>query len=240
MNILLTGGASGLGEAILTRLAADKGNQVFFTFFSSIEKASILENRYSNIKGFHCDFTCENSIDEFLKVIPGLNISILIHNALSRKPDPVHFHQKKSEIFKEKFCSNVMPVVKITQAALKEFRKSRFGKIITILSSYILNKPPAGLSEYVAEKAYLHSLSKSWACEYSRYNITSNCLSPSFMETALNRKIDERTVEDILERHPLKQILTIEETADAVVFLTGCTQQINGINLVINSAENVI
>ena len=37
-NILITGGASGLGEAITLKLASDSSNKVFFTYFKSLEK----------------------------------------------------------------------------------------------------------------------------------------------------------------------------------------------------------
>ena len=102
------------------------------------------------------------------------------------------------------------------------------------------NTPPIGLSEYVANKAYLLSMSKSWAHENSKYNVTSNSISPSFMMTPLNKFEDERLVENMTKAHPLKTLLKEEEVAEAVSFLINASQQINGINLPINAAENVV
>ena len=47
MNILITGGASGLGEAI-TKLLAKNGNTVFFTYKNSAINAKKIEREFSN------------------------------------------------------------------------------------------------------------------------------------------------------------------------------------------------
>jgi NAD(P)-dependent dehydrogenase (short-subunit alcohol dehydrogenase family) len=135
---------------------------------------------------------------------------------------------------------NVLPLIRITQELISQFRKKRFGKIITVLTSSIANKPPAGYSEYVAAKSYIASLSKSWANENASFNITSNCISPSFMQTAFTDDTDVRVVEEMINSHPLKRILTTDEVADSVLFLVNSTQQINGINLLMNAANDII
>ena len=133
-----------------------------------------------------------------------------------------------------------MPTLRITQQAIKEFRKKKNGRIITVLTSYLTNRPPIGLSEYVANKAYLLSLSRSWAVESVRFNITSNCVSPSMMKTSLTNHLDERQIEDITNSNPLKRLVTPEEVADAVFYLASASPQINGVNLLINGGVDVI
>ncbi|MFZ0035366.1 MAG: SDR family oxidoreductase, partial [Sedimentisphaerales bacterium] len=127
----------------------------------------------------------------------------------------------------------------ITQEAIKLFRKKKFGKIINILTSFLINKPPTGLSEYVAKKAYLLSLSKSWAVENADFNISSNCISPSFMQTELTSSMDERIVEQLIKVHPLKRLLRPEEVAESVLFFINSPQHVNGVNLVINAAQDI-
>ncbi len=144
------------------------------------------------------------------------------------------------DVFNDGFRENVLPVIQITQQAIKQFRKKKFGKIITILSSAIINKPPVGWSEYAANKAYLLSMSKSWATENAAFNITSNCISPSLMLTNLTSDMDERLVETYEQNHPLKKALSTSEVAETVAYLVGATQQINGTNLIINSGTDVV
>src|ERR1019366_7084787 len=125
------------------------------------------------------------------------------------------------------------------QEAIKTFRKKKFGKIINIISSALVNKPPIGWSEYVANKSYLLAMSKAWAAECIKFNITSNSISPSFMLTNLTSDTDERVIEQMKEEHPLKRLLTTDEVAEAVVFFTKSSQQINGTNLVINAGTEI-
>ncbi|MNE75886.1 3-oxoacyl-[acyl-carrier-protein] reductase FabG1 [compost metagenome] len=103
----------------------------------------------------------------------------------------------------------------------------------------MLNTPPLGASSYVANKAYLGSLVKSWATENAKFNISSNAISPSFMQTNLTSDVDERIIEQIVNDHPLKKILTVEEVAESVLFLTNASSQINGVDIVLNAGTNI-
>jgi NAD(P)-dependent dehydrogenase (short-subunit alcohol dehydrogenase family) len=150
-----------------------------------------------------------------------------------------HFHKRSPEVFLNNFTYNILPTIKITQAAIKIFRKKKFGKIITVLTSYLKNKPPVGLSEYVASKSYLRSLSNSWATENIRFNITSNTISPSFMLTSLNSNEDSRIVDNLITSLPLKKLLTVEEVSQCLAFLLTATQQINGQDFLINQGTNL-
>ncbi len=240
MNILITGGASGLGEAITQRLAANKDDTVFFTYHKSLEKANKLASAYPNVTGIHCDFHDQSKVDNLLTFINSISLDILINNAFTSNITPKHFHKTDISIFNDNFHANIIPTVLITKQVILNFRKKKFGKIINILSSAIVGNPPVGWSEYTAEKAYLSSLSKSWAIENSAYNITSNSISPSFMQTGFTVNTDDRVIEGIKGNHPYKELLTISEVSDAVFFLSKCSQQINGVNLIMNAGAHVI
>lgn len=238
MNILITGGASGLGQAITRRLANDTTNNIFITFARSAEQAETLAREFRNVTPLACDFCDEKAVDELVARVASLDLDALVNNALAIYT-LAHFHKLSAEHLRNGFTENVLPVLRITQAALHQFRRKRFGSILTILSSYAAGNPPIGLSEYVAAKSYLLSMSKSWALENARYNITANCISPSFMLTAMNRYVDDRVIQDMIDSHPLKTLLTPDEVADAARFLLGASRHINGINLVMNAARNV-
>jgi 3-oxoacyl-[acyl-carrier protein] reductase len=240
MKILITGGASGLGRSISETLAANNSFQVFVTFAKSADNAKELESGYKNVKAIKCDFSVSSDIETLVTFIQKEEIDILVNNAHATKIDKNHFHKLSAEVFTNGFVRNVLPVMQITQAAINVFRKKKFGKIITILSATLANKPPVGYSEYTAGKAYLLSLSKSWANENAAFNITSNCISPAFMQTELTHDTDERIIEEMQNKHPLKKLLDTKEVADVVAFLCNSSQQLNGINIPVNSAENVI
>ncbi|HYG49849.1 MAG TPA: SDR family oxidoreductase [Flavobacteriales bacterium] len=238
-NILVTGGASGLGRSITELLCENKSNEVYFTYFSSVDAARELEKQFPNAHGIKADFSVRNEMEALNAKLADINLDVLINNALPHKFEQTHFHKMEYDVFVNGFMNNVMPVVELTRAAIALFRKKKSGKIITVLSSYIINKPPIGFSEYAASKAYLLSLAKSWASEYAAFNITSNCISPSFMLTALASDVDERIIEENRQKHPLKRLLTTGETAGSVAYLVDASAHVNGINLVINAAENI-
>ncbi len=163
----------------------------------------------------------------------------LINNAFT-PIDSNHFHKLASESFANSFLCNLMPTIKITQCAIAGFRKNKFGRIITVTTSFLLNKPPLGLSAYVAEKAYLASLCKSWAAENMSFNITSNCIAPSMMVTGFTSHVDERVIESAAQTHPFKKLLTVEETAETVGLLLNASRHVNGATWILNGAADVI
>ncbi len=239
MIILITGGASGLGEAITKALAKDINNKVYFTYSKSAEKAYKIEAEFANTVSVQCDFNNLAEVNSLAENIASYGIDILVNNAYSGNPIKTYFHKNKIADFSEEFNANIVPTVILTQACINHFRKKKNGKIITILTSFLTNIPPTGASIYVANKAYLKSLVNSWASENIKFNITSNSISPSFMQTNIANDVDERVIEQIIESHPLKRLLTIEEVADAVLYLTKATTHLNGIDLLINAGSNI-
>ncbi|MCX6210734.1 MAG: SDR family NAD(P)-dependent oxidoreductase [Bacteroidetes bacterium] len=239
MKILVTGGASGLGQKITEQLATNKDVKVFATYNSSGKLATEYFGNFSNVQLVQCNFKEKENVQILCKLIEDENIDVLVNNAFPGMFKN-HFHKINSELFLNSFNDYIIPTIEITQSAINIFRKKKFGKIITILSSFILNKPPIGLSAYVAEKNYLFSLAKSWATENARFNITSNMVSPSFMQTSLNKDTDERILEGMKNDLPLKAFLTPVDVAQSVNFLAFCSQQINGNNIIINQATDLI
>jgi 3-oxoacyl-[acyl-carrier protein] reductase len=239
MNILVTGGASGLGEAITRILTKDLGNTVYFTYSNSEANAKKIELDFSNAISVKCDFKNSSEVQFLVNKIDDLKLDLLINNAYSGTPITTYFHKIPGDTFSSEFMFNIMPTILITQSAITSFRKKKRGKVITILTSFLLNTPPLGSSSYVANKAYLGSLVKSWATENAKFNITSNSISPSFMQTNLTLDVDERVIEQIVSDHPLKKILTVEEVAESVLFLTNASSQINGVDIVLNAGTNI-
>jgi 3-oxoacyl-[acyl-carrier protein] reductase len=239
VRILITGGASGLGQVITQRFCATGDNAVYFTFSKSSAAAADIVARYPASESIGCDFTDDASLARLLAQIPQLDIDVLVNNAIASMQTR-HFHQSDPEGFVSSFAANVVPTLRITQQAIKGFRKKKSGKIITVLTSYLVNRPPVGLSEYVANKAYLQSLSRSWSVENARLNITANCVSPSMMRTALTDGVDERQIDEAVAGHPLGRLVTPNEVADAILFLAQASPHINGINMLINGGENMV
>jgi 3-oxoacyl-[acyl-carrier protein] reductase len=237
MNVLITGGSSGLGESITRKLAGEIPGKVYFTYNQSEATARAIETEFERATAIRCNFKSEASVNELVGLIPQLDISVLINNAYTGTFIDAYFHKTAVADFDLAFRENLLPTIAVSQAAIGVFRKKKSGKIITILTAALVNTPPIGSSVYVANKAYLRELTKIWAVENAKYNITSNSISPSFMLTNFTSSVDERLVEQMEQDHPL---LKTDEVAESVLFLVNASAQINGINLIINSADNII
>ena len=132
-----------------------------------------------------------------------------------------------------------MPVIKITQACVKGMRKRKFGKVINIITSYVVDVPPTGFSVYTATKAYIRQLSKSISKELGRFNVTSNCILPDYMQTDFGH-VEDFQLEQMKEAHPLKELLKPQEVAEIVCQLLKASQQLNGVEIPINAAQHIM
>ena len=235
MNILILGGASGLGEAITKKLTDNPENKIFFTFANSESNARLIEKEYSTTEAIKCDFHEPDSIKLLLEKIADVTIDILILNAYTGRFLTAHFQKIEANEFSNDFEYNLLPIIKISQEIIKKFRKRKQGKIITILSAALDKNPPIGSSLYVANKAHLKKLTQIWAIENNTFNITSNSISPSFMLTKMTSDTDVRIIQQLIDNHPLKKLLTVEEVADTVSFLTTASTHINGIDIIMNA-----
>jgi NAD(P)-dependent dehydrogenase (short-subunit alcohol dehydrogenase family) len=179
-------------------------------------------------------------MESLLKKMDEIGFDALVNNAISMPIAKKHFHRMGLEVLKDGFAQNILPTVEITQRAITKFREKKGGRIVTMLTATLAGRPPAGYSEYTAAKAYLHSLAKSWAAENAVYGITSNSISPGYMATKLTSDTDERIVEQMTSQHPLKRLLTTGEVAEAVEFFLNAPLHVNGTNLLINAASEML
>tara|TARA_B110000003_G_scaffold271262_1_gene305150 strand:+ start:894 stop:1610 length:717 start_codon:yes stop_codon:yes gene_type:complete len=221
MNILVTGGSSGLGKSIVEKLSLDKKNHIYFTYNNSIESSENICSKYPNATSIKCDFTNKLELDIFLENLKKLNISVLINNFYSWPKNPLmpgtfltkNFHKMDENIFVDEFKNNIIPNILITQEAIKYFRIKKYGKIITILSSF-LDSPTIGSSIYISNKNYLKGLAKVWAVENVKFNITSNTISPSFMLTPYTLKMDERLIDRF--KNNSDELMTVNNVSEKI------------------------
>lgn len=236
MNVLITGGTAGLGKSIAEAFLAKKENNVIITYRHGEEIASKMKLQYANLQAIQCDFADKKSIAELLTFIEQIKPDVLVNNAYSGM-DQKHFVKTEAEQWLSEFELNILPVLQITKASILEFKKNRFGRIVNILSSAVLSTPTLGYSVYAANKSYLLSMSKSWATENARFNISSNCISPAFMKTNFTDALDSRIVDMLEQTHPMGKLLLPDQVARAAVFFAESSVDFNGINLAVTAGS---
>lgn len=240
MNILITGGSSGLGSSLVTLLAAEGQHQVYFTYCRHREEAERLEAlRPESVHALPLDFTDLTAVETFAtEVLPTLQLDTLVNNAYVGSPNGTYFHKTPLDHFRQAFEHNLLPTIRLTQAALTVFRKQKDGRVINTLTSSLMDLPPMGYSVYSATKAYLAQLTKCWVKENQKFGITVNSVSPDYMQTPF-ASVDERVVEQMAADHPLKQLLTPDEVAHVVQQLLRMSKQVNGVVLPVTAAQHV-
>ena len=238
MNILVTGGSGGLSKAVVETLARDANNNVYFTYASSAYVAEQIVAAHANVTAVRGDFTDSGQLEDLSRQMLGWDV--LVNNTWAGKPEGIHFHKLTQEALLRSFTNNVLPTVSVTQKALETFCEKKSGRIITVLTSYVVGVPPLGYSLYASTKAYLAQMAKSWAKEYGKMGITSNCVSPEFMRTGFTVGTDTRVIEQMEASHPLKRLLRPQDVADVIASLAYASPHLNGVNIPINAGMQMI
>jgi NAD(P)-dependent dehydrogenase (short-subunit alcohol dehydrogenase family) len=114
-----------------------------------------------------------------------------------------------------------------------------WGRIVNISSSSAHSGQPF-MAHYVASKSAVNGLTKSLALELGPSGITVNAVPPGFIDTPMLRRSEERqllggTVEDHIQRTPVRRVGRPEDIAAACAFLVSeeagyITGQILGVN----------
>lgn len=235
--ILITGGSSGLGANFVDTLAENGNNSVYFTHIEPPEKA--METK-TGVFALRCDQRNEAEIEHCVSTIISNQgrIDVLVNNACSSFK-PCDFLSSDWSLFQDLIDVNVKGSYLFIREVSKIMKKQGYGKIINILSSYVLNVPPEKLSFYITAKYALLGLSKAAANELCKYGITVNMLSPGLMSTQLTGYLPRKYLEVSGQKHPMKRLATTDDVAGVLKFLISEDANfLNGVNIPVNGGES--
>lgn len=236
---LVTGGAKGIGSAIVKRLIND-GYFVAFTYNNSVEKAESLEARFPNeCKAYKLDITDSSAVNETVADIEKNlgEIHVLVNNA--GIAEQALFTDITDEMWHKMLETNLSGAFYCSRAVLKFMINRKCGKIINISSIW---GETGGSCEvhYSASKAGLMGMTKALAKEVGLSGITVNCVSPGVILTDMTRHFDEDTMNELKSETPLNRIGTPEDVAGAVSFLVSRDADfITGQNISVNGGMNI-
>ena len=232
-NILITGASGGIGNELVKKFVSLGGNVLGSG--TNSEKLDKIKKQYPNIKVKKFNIAEHLRIEEFIDDVSlelgGLDI--LINNA-GTNADNLSLRMKEEE-WKKVIDINLTATFLLSKHAIKKMLKSKFGRIVNI-TSVVGHTGNLGQSNYSASKAGIIGMSKSFAIEYAKKNITVNCVSPGFIISDMTMNIAEKVKLYLTSRIPMGKLGTGEDVSNCVAFLsseqasyvTGETLHVNG------------
>lgn len=231
---VVTGGGSGIGAAIATRLAAEGAHVVIVDV--AAEPAATLAARIG-ARAVVLDITDADAVATVLAEQGPF--AILVNNA--GVDDFAFFTELTPQRWRRMLAVNLEGTFACTRAVLPAMQAAGWGRIITI-SSEAGRIGAKGNAVYAATKGALIAFTKSLARENARYAVTANAVAPGPVETPMldaTRRLGERgpaIVEAMRAGTQLGRLGTPEEIAavvafvasDEAAFVTGETVGVSG------------
>jgi len=226
-NAVVTGGGSGIGQAIVNRLRADGLN------------VAVLDLNPSNDEfGYVADVTNRTQIDDALAAIRAKlgPVSILVNAA--GLDSFKKFHDVSFERWQRVIDVNLNGVFHCVQAVLPDMLEAGWGRIVNISSSSTHSGAPY-MAPYVAAKSAVNGLTKTLALEYGPNGITVNAVPPGFIDTPMLRAAADKgflgDIDKTIAATPVRRIGRPEDIAAACAFLVSeeagyITGQLLGVN----------
>lgn len=239
---IVTGSARGLGEAIVMRLAKE-GAKVIVTDVNQ-EGCERVASKIKELGGEAlakvCDVTDRASVQALAAATAERfgKIDILVNNAGITKD--ASLKKMTDEQWDAVINVNLKSVFICTQEISKFMVAQNYGRVIS-MSSLAGVMGNFGQTNYSASKAGIIGMTKTWAQELGRNNITANVIAPGFMNTEMTKTIPQKIVDQMLAAIPVGRMGEPEEIAAAVVYLASDEAGfVNGITLNVNGGMYVM
>ena len=216
---LITGGANGIGLATTERFAkegakiilwdvSDQGNEIADRL--KMEGHEIIFKKVSVTNQDEVQKAMTEAHEHFGR------IDILINNAgITRDRTLLKMTMKEWD---DVISVNLTGVFICTQAVAPIMKEQNYGRIVSA-SSNVAIRGNFGQTNYVATKSAIIGMTKVWAMELGRYNITVNCIAPGFITTAMTEAMPEEVRKQTIPNIPLGKWGVPDDIANGYLYL---------------------
>lgn len=215
---LITGAATGIGEAVARRLAG-AGATVCIADIDGAAAGEAAAQIGGRAQSLALDVTDPVAVNKAVEAILEKNqrLDILVNNAgLAGKAAPV-WEQSDAD-WRKVMAVNIDGPFYLCRAVLPHMRSRGYGRIVNIASVAGKEGNP-NMVAYSASKAALIGLTKSVAKEVATEGICVNAVSPAVVHTKILDQLTPAQVDYMVQRIPMKRTGRPEEIAAVVHFL---------------------
>ncbi len=214
---IITGGASGIGKAASVKFVAEGAKVVIWDMNEEQGKATEAElggmakfYKVNTANSAEVNAAAAEAIAAFGK------IDILINNAgITRDATLL---KMTDEQWDQVISVNLKGVFNCTRALAAHFKENAYGRIVNT-SSVVALYGNFGQTNYVATKAGVIGMTKTWAKEFGKYGITVNAVAPGFIATDMVKSMPEKVLDMMKGKAPLNRLGQPEDIANAYAFL---------------------
>ncbi|TFC95144.1 MULTISPECIES: 3-hydroxybutyrate dehydrogenase [Cryobacterium] len=210
---LVTGGASGIGSAVVRSLAV-RGAHVIVADVDGDSAAALAEEVGGS--SWTVDLADTLALTDTVLREACAGVDILVNNAGIQRINPIQDFAPAD--FRLILALMLEAPFLLTRAVLPDMYAAGFGRVINVSSVHGIRASPFK-SAYVAAKHGLEGLSKVTALEGGEHGVTSNCVSPGYVRTPLVEKqiADQAVVHGISESEVLSKIMLTESAIKRLV-----------------------
>ncbi len=216
-NVVVTGGASGIGFDI-ARHFLQSGAQVTIWDYSqeALDQAQAELGQWkSQLKVAVVNVTNRDQVAQAAAALP--KVDILINNAGITKDKS--FAKMTGEDFDAVIQVNLTGLFNVTKALLEKFTETS-GKRIINISSVVALYGNFGQTNYVAAKAGVIGMTKTWARELGKKGFCVNAIAPGFIKTAMTNAMPPEVLQGMAAKVPVARLGETADIANAVLFLS--------------------
>ncbi len=217
-HCVVTGGAQGIGLQIAKNFLNSGATVTIWDYSNEgLEKAkTALQNFGSQVHFHQVDVTKSTACIEATKALTA-PVDILINNAgITRDKS---FSKLTEEDWHAVINTNLTGLFNVTKSVMESFRKNSTDLRIINMSSVVALYGNFGQSNYVAAKAGVVGLTKTWAKEFGKRGFTVNAVAPGFTKTEMVEAMPPEVLASIAEKVPVRRMGETEDIANACLFL---------------------
>lgn len=233
-NVVITGGAQGIGLEIANEYLEAGGSVMIWDYSTDALKAGAeaLKAYTGRVHTAQVDVSKLDSCRDAAAKLPW-KIDALVNNAGILRDKS--FSKMTEDEWSAVIATNLTGVFNVTKALFDSFKEEAPHKRIVNLASLVALYGNFGQTNYVAAKAGVIGMTKTWAREFAKKGFTVNAIAPGFIQTRMTASMPKNVIDAMVAKIPVPRMGQPSDIARACLFL--CSDEASYVNGTVMSVD---